>query len=304
MSDVSRLARRLQAGRTVVTAEINPPRSASAEAVRRQARDLSGVVDAANVTDCTRGTVRLSSTAGAILVRDEGVEPIVEMTCRDRNQIALQSELLGLSALGLHNVLLLTGDDPSQGDHPDAKAVFALNGTSLLAAANAMRQGMLLSGRKMANPPRLFLGAAGDPERDIANAADMPLAAKAQAGADFIQTQPVFDRERFARWMELVRGAGLHERLAILAGVFLLDSVRRAEFLAAVPGVVMPADVPARLAAADDPQAEGIRLARELAEWLVTVEGVRGVHLMGLDATAGIRAVVEGSRLADAVAAD
>ena len=127
----------------MVTAEINPPRSANAEAVRKQARDLRGVVDAANVTDCTRGTVRLSSTAGAILVRDEGVEPVVEMTCRDRNQIALQSELLGLSALGLHNVLLLTGDDPSQGDHPDAKAVFALNGTNLLAAANAMRQGTL-----------------------------------------------------------------------------------------------------------------------------------------------------------------
>jgi methylenetetrahydrofolate reductase (NADPH) len=302
-TDASRLARRLRAGHTVVTAEINPPRSANAEAVRKQARDLRGVVDAANVTDCTRGTVRLSSTAGAILVRDEGIEPIVEMTCRDRNQIALQSELLGLSALGLHNVLLLTGDDPSQGDHPDAKAVFALNGTSLLAAANAMRQGMLLSGRQIPTPPSLFLGAAGDPERDVANAANMPLTAKVEAGADFIQTQPAFDRERFARWMELVRAAGLHERVAILAGVFLLDSVRRAEFLSSVPGVVMPADIPARLAAADDPPAEGIRLARELAEWLVTVEGVRGVHLMGLDATAGIRAVVEGSRLADLVAA-
>lgn len=299
----SRLARRLQAGRVVVTAEINPPRHAGAEVVRRQARALRGCVDAVNLTDCTRGIVRMSSTAAALLVREEGLEPIVQMTCRDRNQIALQSELLGLSALGLHNVLLLTGDDPTQGDQPDAKPVFALNGTALLAAAHGLRQGRLLSGRAVAQPPVLFLGAAGDPERDLAQPDRPTLAEKVAAGADFIQTQPVFDRARFLEWMALVRARGLHERVAILAGVFFLDSARRAEFLRSVPGVVLPDSIYERLAAAADARAEGVRLACELVDWLVTVEGVRGIHLMGVEATESLAEVVRRSTLAAHVAA-
>ena len=301
----SRLARRLQAGRTVVTAEINPPRHADPTAMRAQARLLAGVVDAANVTDCTRAMVRLSATAAALLVREEGVEPIMEMTCRDRNRIALQSELLGLSALGLHNVLLLTGDDPSGGDHPDAKPVFDLNGTDLLAAANRLRRdGTLLSGRQVAHAPALFLGAAGDPGRDLKQPDRMTLAAKADAGADFVQTQPAFDVARFAQWVALAREQGLTERLAILAGVFVLDSARRAEFLkSSVPGIVLPDGIVERLAAAADPRAEGIRLAAEQAEALVAIPGVRGVHLMGIDAAEAVRAIVEGSSLAGHVAA-
>ena len=298
----SRLARRIQAGRVVVTAEINPPRHAGADTVRSQARLLRGRVDAVNLTDCTRGIVRMSSTAAALLVREEGIEPIVQMTCRDRNQIALQSELLGLSAIGLHNVLLLTGDDPTQGDHPDAKPVFALNGTSLLAAAHQLRQGTLLSGRALAHPPALFLGAAGDPERDLAQPDRMALAEKAAAGVDFVQTQPVFDRDRFLQWIELVRGAGLLEQVKILAGVFFLDSARRAEFLRSVPGVVLPDSTYDRLAAADDQRAEGIKLACELVDWLVTVDGVRGVHLMGIEATADMAEIVQRSTLATHVA--
>ncbi len=298
----SRLARRLRAGRFVVTAEINPPRHAGAAAVRDQARLLRGLVDAVNLTDCTRGIVRMSSTAAALLVADEGIEPIVQMTCRDRNQIALQSELLGLSAIGLSNVLLLTGDDPTQGDHPDAKPVFALNGTALLAAAHRLRQGTLLSGRGIAHAPALFLGAAGDPERDLAQPDRMTLAEKAAAGVDFVQTQPVFDRDRFLEWLALVRDAGLG-RVAILAGVFFLDSARRAEFLRSVPGVVLPDRTYERLAAADDQRAEGVRLACELVDWLVTVDGVRGVHLMGIDATAAMAEIVRRSTLARHVAA-
>ena len=301
----SRLARRLRAGQVVVTAEINPPRHAGGDPVRAQARVLRGVVDAANVTDCTRAIVRMSATAAALLVREEGVEPIMEMTCRDRNRIALQSELLGLSALGLHNVLLLTGDDPSGGDHPDAKPVFDLNGTDLLAAADRLRrEGTLLAGRQVAHPPVLFLGAAGDPARDLAQPDRMTLAAKAAAGADFVQTQPAFDVDRFAQWVALARDQGLHERLAILAGVFLLDSARRAEFLkTSVPGIVMPDAIPARLAAAADAPAEGVRLAIEQVEQLLAIEGVRGIHLMGIEATEGFAAVVQGSSLARHVAA-
>jgi 5,10-methylenetetrahydrofolate reductase len=299
----SRLARRLQAGHVVVTAEINPPRHAGGDNVRGQARQLRGLVDAVNLTDCTRGIVRMSSTAAALLVREEGTEPIVQMTCRDRNQIALQSELMGLSAIGIHNLLLLTGDDPTQGDHPDAKPVFALNGTALLAAANRLRQGTLLSGREISQPPALFLGAAGDPERDLKQPERTTLGEKAEAGADFVQTQPVFDRERFQQWINLVRGAGLADRVAILAGVFFLDTARRAEFLRSIPGVVLPDSTIERLAAAEDQRAEGIKLACELVDWLVTVEGVRGIHLMGIEATPAFAEIVQRSSLAGHVAA-
>ncbi len=295
----SRLERRLLEGHIVVTAEINPPRHAGADTVRTQARLLRGVVDAVNLTDCTRGIVRMSSTAAALLIREEGIEPIVQMTCRDRNKIALQSELLGLSALGLHNLLLLTGDDPAQGDHPDAKPVFDLNGTALLAAADQMRrEGALLSGRVVAERPSLFLGAAADPEKDLAQPDRMPTGEKAAVGADFVQTQPVFDLDRFSRWMALVRATGLHRRLAILAGVFLLDSARRADFLRTVPGVVLPDAMYQRLASAADDRAEGLRLAIELVDGLSSIEGVCGIHLMGIDATEGIQSVAEGSGLA------
>jgi methylenetetrahydrofolate reductase (NADPH) len=273
--------------------------------VRAEARLLRGLVDAINLTDCTRGIVRMSSVAAALLVREEGVEPIVQMTCRDRNRIALQSELLGLSALGLRNLLLLTGDDPTQGDHPDAKPVFDLNGTSLLAAADQMRrEGRLLSGRPIREGPSLFLGAAADPERDLAQPEKMPFAEKAAAGADFVQTQAVFDLDRFARWMRLISAAGLHRQVAILAGVFLLDSGRRAHFLKTkVPGIVMPDATCDRMASAADERVEGVRVAIELVDELAGMDGVRGVHLMGIDATADLRAVVEGSGLARHVSA-
>lgn len=301
----SRLARRLQSGHFVVTAEVNPPRHAGGEAVRAEARLLRGAVDAVNLTDCTRGIVRMSSTAAALLVREEGVEPIVQLTCRDRNRIALQSELLGLSAIGLHTVLLLTGDDPTQGDHPDAKPVFDLNGTSLLAAAHRMRrEGSFLSGRPISQIPALFLGAAADPERDLARPDKMPFAEKAAAGADFVQTQAVFDLDRFMRWMELLRASGLHRQVAILAGIFFLDSARRAHFLKTkVPGIVMPDATHERMANAPDERAEGLRVAIELVDRLASIDGVRGIHLMGVDATADLRAVVERSSLARHVAA-
>lgn len=300
----SRLERRLMDRHFVVTAEVNPPRHADGEAVRAEARLLRGAVDAVNLTDCTRGIVRMSATAAALLVREEGVDAVVQITCRDRNQIALQSELLGLSALGLHNVMLLTGDDPAQGDHPSAKPVFDMTGTALLALANRMRaEGMLLTDRRIAHPPALFLGAAGDPERDLAQPDHMALAEKVDAGVDFIQTQPVFDLERFEEWMELVRANGLHTRTAILAGVFVLDSRRRAEFLRSVPGVVMPDRIVERLGVVADERAEGLRVTIELVNELAEWEGVRGIHLMGIDASEAIRAVVEGSALANHVAA-
>jgi 5,10-methylenetetrahydrofolate reductase len=298
-----RLERRLRGGHFVVTAEVNPPRDANVESVRAEARLLAGAVDAVNLTDCTRGIVRMSSTAAATIVREEGIEPIVQMTCRDRNKIALQSELLGLSAMGMSNVMLLTGDDPTQGDHPNAKPVFELNGTSLLAAANQLRSGTLLSGRALRCPPSLFLGAAGDPERDLAQDEPqrLPIAEKIAAGVDFVQTQPVFDVARFARWLEVLREHGLLERLFVLAGVFYLDSAKRSEFLRKVPGVVMPEPMVQRMAAASDEATEGLRIAVETVEQLMELPGVRGIHLMGIDASEAVRQVIDRSSLIGAV---
>lgn len=299
----SRLEQRLREGRFVVTAEINPPRHAGPDGVRAEAQQLKGAVDAANLTDCTRGIVRMSSIAAACVLRDEGIEPIVQMTCRDRNKIALQSELLGLPAMGIHNVLLLTGDNPAEGDHPDAKPVFELNGTSLLAAADGLRNGALLSGRKLAHAPALFLGAAGDPERDLAQTdpARMPASEKAAAGVDFLQTQPVFDVARFSRWLDVLRENGLLERIFVLAGVFYIDSARRAEFLRKVPGVVLPDAMVERMAGATDERAEGLAIARELVEQLRELDGVSGVHLMGIDASEPIREIASTPILAEAV---
>ena len=295
----SRLARRLAGGHFVVTAEINPPRHADPDTVRRQARNLVGVVDAVNLTDCTRGILRMSSLAAALLVREVGIEPIVQMTCRDRNQIALQSELLGMSALGLANVLLLSGDDPAHGDHPNAKGVFDLNGTTLLAAANRLRrEGKSTADRTIAHLPHLFLGAAGDPGRDLAQPDKPTIRDKAEAGADFIQTQPVFDFDRFGAWMQLVQDAGLADRMSILAGVFVLDSAKRAEFLKGIPGMSMPDAVVQRLTTASDPEAEGLQIAVETANHLAAMPGVRGVHLMGIEATSAMRSIIEASTLA------
>jgi 5,10-methylenetetrahydrofolate reductase len=267
--------------------------------MRREARLLHSHVDAVNLTDCTRGIVRMSSVAAACVVKDEGIEPIVQMTCRDRNKIALQSELLGLPALGIHNVLLLTGDDPAQGDHPDARPVFELNGTSLLAAANQLRHGSLLSDRKIASAPALFLGAAGDPERDLAQSdpAKMPAMEKMAAGVDFLQTQPVFDIERFSTWLATLQQHGITERVFVLAGIFFIDSARRAEFLQKIPGVTMPAWVGERMAAATDEVAEGRRIAIELIDQLMKLPQVRGIHFMGIDANEHLPAILAESGL-------
>jgi 5,10-methylenetetrahydrofolate reductase len=301
----SRLERRLRQGRFVVTAEVNPPRHAGVDSVRAEARLLKGAVDAANLTDCTRGIVRMSSIAAAFVLNAEGIEPIVQMTCRDRNKIALQSELLGLPAMGVHSVLLLTGDNPAEGDHPDAKPVFELNGTLLLAAANGLREGALLSGRKLPHAPALFLGAAGDPERDLAQSdpARMPISEKVAAGVDFVQTQPVFDVPRFSAWLDVLRENGLLERVFVLAGVFYIDSARRAEFLRKIPGMVLPDAMAERMAGAADERAEGLAIARELVEALRGLDGVSGVHLMGIDASEALREIANTPVLAESVRA-
>ncbi|MBV9228063.1 MAG: methylenetetrahydrofolate reductase C-terminal domain-containing protein [Chloroflexi bacterium] len=276
------LEKALNSGRFVVTAELGPPRSANADFIRRKAELLRGKVAAVNVTDNARGTARLASLAGCLILQEAGIEPILQMNCRDRNRIALQSDLMSAAALGLGNVLLLTGDHQCYGDDPDAMGVFDLDGVSLVALARRMRDnGELLSGQQISSPPRLLLGAAANPEGAPIDLQVLRLEKKVAAGADFIQTQAVFDIDHFKRWMAEVRVRGLHQETKILVGILLLNSAERASFLRKnVPGTRVSDGLVERFARASDPKEEGKKFGRELIQSLAEIEGVAGVHVM------------------------
>src|SRR5439155_19894003 len=229
----------LQRGRFAVTAEIGPPRGANIAPIRRKARLLREWVDAANVTDSQSAVVRMPSWAGCLVAMQEGVEPVMQLQCRDRNRIALQSDLLGAAALEIPNVVLMTGDHPRFGDHPDAKPVFDLDSIQLVWTARTMRdQGRLLSGRKLDPPPYWLIGAVENPFAPPAGFRAARLGKKVTAGAEFAQTQFVFDVPAFARWMADVRDLGLDRRCKILAGVGPVRSLRALEYMqGSVPGL-------------------------------------------------------------------
>jgi methylenetetrahydrofolate reductase (NADPH) len=286
--------RRLESGQFAVTAEIGPPRGAALAPVAQKAAALRGWVDAVNITDNQSAAVRLSSLAGSVAAASAGVEPIMQLTCRDRNRIALQSELLSAAALGVPNVLIMTGDHPRHGDHADAMPVFDLDSFQLLRVATAMRdEGKLMSGGVLKPPPAWLLGAVenppGQPESDGSaglDAAVRRLAAKADAGAQFVQTQFVFDVPVFAAWMRRLEDLGVAERCRILAGVGPVRSVRALERMARIPGVFVPEHVSARLTAAGSEhiRAEGEKLCSELIAALAEVPGLAGVHVMAIGA--------------------
>ena len=278
------LRERLASGGFAVTAEISPPRGADTGPITEKAALLRDWVDAVNVTDNQGSNVRLASWAGSLAAMAAGLEPVMQMTCRDRNRIALQSDLLGASALGIRNVLVMTGDHPKFGDHPEAKPVFDLDSVQLLWTLRHMRdQGVVLSGRPLNPPPDCFLGAVENPFAPPAAFRAERLGKKVEAGAQFVQTQFVFDAHAFGRWMAQVRDLGLHERCYILAGVGAVRSRRALDFMRdKVPGVQVPDDVYRRLRGvpADQTAAEGARLAAETIQQLSTIDGVAGVHLL------------------------
>ena len=294
-----RLERVLSTGGFAVTAEIAPPGSADPMDVRRVAALLRDTTDACNVTDCQRAMVRMSALAAAVLAAQEGVEPVLQLVLRDRNRIALQADLLGAAALGIRNILCLRGDPPHIGNERGAAGVYDLSTEEFLSTARALRdQGTLRGGDRVDVPPRLFLGAtatpfAGSPEESFAN-----LRGKVTAGADFIQTQAIYDVERFEEWMRLVRKEWLHEHVHILAGVIPLRSARMARFMAEkVPGVVIPRDILHRMGAAPDPRAEGLAIARRTIEALRSIEGVHGVHIMAVNWEEAVPALVRDAGL-------
>jgi methylenetetrahydrofolate reductase (NADPH) len=296
-----RLRARLRSGEFAVTAEISPPRGADAAPIRRKAGLLRGWVDAVNITDNQSSYVRLSAWAGSLAALSAGVEPVMQVTCRDRNRIALQSDLLSAGAMGVPNVLLMGGDHPRHGDHADAKPVFDLDTITLLGVARTMRdEGRLMSGRSLEPAPDWFIGAVENPLAPGADSAGR-LAKKVEAGAEFVQTQFVFDLAGFGRWIEQIGELGLLERCHVLAGVGPVRTVRALEHLRdRVPGVVIPEEVSRRLLGVPESRLpeESLRLCVELIDGLRAMPGVSGVHLMAVGFEQGIPGILQEAGLA------
>lgn len=274
----------LRSGKFVITTEVSPPDSADPQDVLTAASKLSKIADAINVTDGSGANCHISSVAACTILSQEGYEVIFQMSCRDRNRIAMQGELLGASALGLHNVMCLTGDDVTAGDHPQSKRVFDLDSTQLIQTARIMRdEGIFLSGRKISFPPKFFLGGADNPFVEPFDFRPLRLAKKIQAGAEFFQTQYCFDVERLRAHMEKVCDLGLPEKCFILIGVGPLRSEKTAEFMRAkVPGVFIPDEIVERMrkTPAEQKRAEGKKICVEIIQQIKEINGVSGIHMM------------------------
>ncbi len=309
----SNLEKLLRAGHFVVTAEIGPPQSADPEVIRRKARLLKGVVDATNITDNQTAIVRMSSIASAVLAMQEGVEPIVQMTCRDRNRLAMQSDLLGAYALGARNLLCLTGDHQSFGNHPTAKNVHDLDSIQFIRMVRDMRdEGRFQCGDEIKGVrPAFFIGAAENPFADPFDFRPYRLAKKIAAGVDFIQTQIILDIPRFREFMKRVVDMGLHEKVYILAGIGPLKSAGAARYMRdKVPGMRVRDEYVERMEAAvagipkEDKKArkeawerEGIRIAIEQIQEIREIPGVAGVHIMAIEWEEAVKPIVEGAGL-------
>jgi len=298
---VRTLREAVASGRFIVTGELGPPLGASAAAVAKKAEHFRGLADAVNTTDNQSGIVRMSSIAAARLLLEAGVDPVVQMTCRDRNRLGLQSDVLGASGLGVTNFLLLTGDHVTLGNQPDARPVYDLDSVQLIAAARGMREGRFMNGEEMKSPPVMLIGGAANPFAEPMGLRLIRLAKKVEAGADFIQTQAVFDLPRFRRWMAGVRDLGLHERVKVLAGVLPARSARALERMRKdVSGMLIPDEVVRRMESAANPEDEGVRVACETIAALREVEGVAGVHVMPVMWESVMPRIVEGAGLAPA----
>ncbi len=279
---MSLLEKKLQAGHFVVCSELGPPIGANVEFVKKKARKLVGYVDGVNVTDNQTAIVRMSSIVAAHFAREEGLEMIIQATTRDRNRIGLQSDILGASSLGLNNVLCLTGDHQSFGMDPGSKNVFDLDSVQLIRAVHDMvNEGVLLNGKTMKVPPRMFIGAAANPFGDPFALQMLKVEKKLEAGARFIQTQAIYNLEKFEYWMEEVRKRGIHERAYIMAGILPAKSIKALRMMKTdVAGMDVPDELIERMEKCEDPEEEGVRVALEIIERVRKIEGVKGIHLM------------------------
>jgi len=282
-AEKSNLQKILEAGKFSVTAEIGPPMSANAEIVRKHASELKGIIDAANITDNQTAIVRMSSIAAGCLAKQEGVEPVIQMTCRDRNRIAIQSDLLGAYALGMRNLLCLSGDHQTFGNNPEAKNVYDIDSIQLLQALKRMKEDrILMSGKESKAPAEFFLGATANPFADPEELQLIRLDKKIRAGAQFIQTQAIYDVERFSRWMEKVRKLGLHKKTYILAGILVNKSLKSIEMTQQVAGMAVPDSFVERMRKAESQQEEGVNIALDLINQIKDIEGISGIHIMAV----------------------
>jgi methylenetetrahydrofolate reductase (NADPH) len=273
---------RLLAGRFVITAELAPPVSCDADDLRRKAAPLKGLPDAVNVTDGAGARAHMSALAASSILIGMDIEPILQITCRDKNRLALQSEIMGAAALGVRNMLLLTGDDPKVGDQPDTKPVFDINSATLIETARRLRdEGTLPTGRKVDGKAEFFIGAADMPIDPPADWEPKGLAGKIKSGAQFAQTQFCMDAGIVRRYVGALEKAGLTKQLSILIGVNPLRSAKSAQWMKShLFGTIIPDSFIARLEKASDPAREGTRICVELIEELATIPGVAGVHIM------------------------
>lgn len=289
----------LRSGEFAVTAELTTPDSADPEEVYTRARIFDGYVDAINATDGSGANCHISSVAVCSLLTRLRYSTIMQVSCRDRNRIAIQGDVLGAAAMGVANVLCLTGDGVQVGDHPYAKPVFDLDSTSLLSIVRTMRDdGHFQSGRRIAEPPRILLGAAVNPFAPPLDFRPIQLGKKIAAGAQFIQTQYCYDVRRLVHFMDVVRENGFHEQTYILVGVGPLASARAAERMRQhVPGVHIPDEIIKRLAGAYDQKREGQQICIELIQQIREIDGVAGVHVMAYRQEESVVEIIEKSGL-------
>ncbi len=288
----TKLEKVLTAGQFALTVEIGPPQGPDAEAMRKKSAILKGLADGYNVTDNQTAVVRMSSIAGSKLLLDEGLEPVMQMTCRDRNRIAMQSDLLGASALGLRNVLAITGDHQKasaggkQKGHPGAKNVFDVDSIQLIGIIKGLRdEARQQGGDAISQPTPFFIGAAWTPLGPPVAYRVIRLAKKIAAGADFIQTQAVYDVPAFAAQVKKAADLGLTDKAYILAGVIVPKSAGMLSYMHKnVPGVEVPEELIARMKQAKDPKAEGVKVTVELIQAVRQIPGIKGVHLQAIEA--------------------
>jgi methylenetetrahydrofolate reductase (NADPH) len=292
------LADKLSQGRFVMTAELAPPVSCDAQELLRKAAGLNGLADAVNVTDGAGARAHMSALAAASLLMGVGIEPILQITCRDKNRIALQSELMGAAALGIRNLLLLTGDDPKAGDQPDTKPVFDVDSKTLIETARRLRdEGTLPTGRKVGGKASFFIGAADLPIDPPAGWEPKALLGKVQSGAQFAQTQFCMDASIVRRYVGALETAGITKQLAILIGVNPLRSAKSAQWMKRhLYGTIIPGVFVERMEKAADPEREGVRICADLIEELSTIPGVAGVHIMAPGNDAAIAEVIKTAR--------
>jgi methylenetetrahydrofolate reductase (NADPH) len=301
MTAGSNLEKILRSGQKAVTCECGPPRGADAEHFRHKASYLKGVGDAVNVTDNQTAVVRFCSLAASRILLDMGLEPVMQMVTRDMNRIGLQSNVLGAAALGIKNLLCLTGDHQSFGDHPQSKNVHDLDSVQLLHTVMTMRdEGKMISGTEVQGRPQMFLGAAANPFADPQEFRVVRMAKKIAAGAQFIQTQCIYNMERFVKFMEMANDMGLTEKAYILAGITPLKSVGMANYMKKfVPGLDVPDSYITRLRGVpkDKQAVEGIKIAVEQIHECLEMKGIAGIHLMAIEWEEKVPEILEAAKL-------